>query len=146
MGYRLWAKKQKKIFSYHLLPITHHLSSITLIHHQTTGDTEKLMDLKTHNILSDFHLCALFSESSLFVSFPQGLESTEKNSVYWLKALLKAPTFGTVGCGSCFRWWILVLPIVCLFYGILTDSAEGAIAFSDLLRLESLYITGLVVN
>ena len=44
-------------------PFMEYVNDVTtsLIHHQTTEDTEKLMDLRRHNIRYDFNLCALSS-------------------------------------------------------------------------------------
>src|SRR5208337_3311563 len=67
-------------------------------------DTEKLMDLKKHNIRFDFHLRALFTESSVLSFFLKALRAQRKNSVFSLRsACLKAPTSGTFGCGSPFQ-------------------------------------------
>ncbi len=50
----------------------------SLILHQTTEGTEKLMDLKRHIIRYDVHLCALFGESSVLSFFLKALRAQRK--------------------------------------------------------------------
>src|SRR5208283_5218497 len=64
-------------------------------------NTEKLTELRRLNIISGFHLCALFSESSVLSLFLKALRAQRKSSVFSLRSpCLKAPTSGTFGCGS----------------------------------------------
>ncbi len=87
---------------------------LTLIHHQTTEDTEKLMHLRRHNIRSDFHLCALFSESSVLSLFLKALRAQRKT--------LCSLWFAVLGGG----FWLIALSFSITIPAMAQDEATPA--------------------
>ncbi|HXW68062.1 MAG TPA: hypothetical protein VEJ88_00525 [Dissulfurispiraceae bacterium] len=87
-------------------PYAVNLAAVALIHHLTTEDAEKLLDLRRHNVRSDLHLCALFSESPVLSLFFKALRAQKKPLCslwlavfgggfwYWLKGYMVTACLG----------------------------------------------------